>query len=370
MTDVDQVSIVLHRHGALACWDYAAAGPYLPIDMNAAPELPDGQLAYKDAVFLSPHKFIGGPGTPGVLVAKRWLFDRPIPSVPGGGTVVFVSPSARSYHPDPTVREEAGTPAIVGSIRAGLVFALKEQVGGEAIRRREHELARRALASLRGNPKIEILGSTDLDRLAIVSFSVRHAGRRLHANFVVALLSDLFGIQARSGCFCAGPYLHRLHPISDRWSARMQAEAAKGNLGAMLSFTRVSFNYFMSEAVLDYILDAVHLIAEHGWKLLPLYRFDPATGLWHHHARTPDPPPSLVDALTIDPTPVPTAPESALAGQIQAARKIIAATESNPPTGPLQDQVVSEAYERIRWFPLPGEGLRQLQASEGNRHGQ
>ncbi len=238
VTAVDEVAIALHRHGALSCWDYAAAGPYLPIDMNAAPGIPDGRLAYKDAVFISPHKFVGGPGTPGVLVVKRSLLRNRVPSVPGGGTVLFVSPSRHAYHPEPEIREEGGTPAIVESVRAGLAFALKDAVGSEEIRRREHDLARRALASWGANPQIEILGNTELERLAIVSFGLRHADKLLHANFVVAVLSDLFGIQARSGCFCAGPYLHRLYPIDDEWSARMSAQAEKGQLGALLAFTR------------------------------------------------------------------------------------------------------------------------------------
>src|SRR4051794_14477218 len=127
--------------------DYAAAGPYLPIEMNAAPAIPDGHLAYKDAVFVSPHKFVGGPGSPGVLVVKRRLLRNRVPSVPGGGTILFVTPSGHSYHPDPEIREEGGTPAIVESIRAGLAFALKEAVGSAEIRRREHDFARRALRS-------------------------------------------------------------------------------------------------------------------------------------------------------------------------------------------------------------------------------
>ena len=204
ITDVERASAMLHRHGALSCWDYATAGPYLPIDMTG-----------KDAVFLSPHKFVGGPGTPGVLVAKRGLFRNRVPSVPGGGTVLFVTPDAHTYDPDPAVREEGGTPAIVESIRAGLVFAIKEAVGGEEIRRREQDLARRALRSWGANSNIELLGNTTTERLPIVSLGLRHRGRLLHANFVVAVLSDLFGIQARSGCFCAGPYLHRLYGIDD-----------------------------------------------------------------------------------------------------------------------------------------------------------
>jgi selenocysteine lyase/cysteine desulfurase len=363
VSDVDRITIMLHRHGALACWDYAAAGPYVPIDMNAAPDLPDGPLAYKDAVFLSPHKFVGGPGTPGILVAKRSLFASPVPSVPGGGTVLFVSPSGHAYHPEPEVREEGGTPGIVESIRAGLVFSLKERIGAEEILRREHAFARRALASWRANPRIEILGSTQLERLPIISFGVRHAGRHLHANFVVAVLSDLFGIQARSGCFCAGPYLHRLYGIEDGGSARMQAQALNGQMGAMLGFTRISFTYFVSEATFAYILDAVHLIADHGWKLLPLYRFDPVSGQWSHRAFSPGSSRGLADMLSGTPDRPLTVPESALAGQLEAARNIVARLEAHPPVDPLLSQVVSEEFERVRWFPLPAEALTRLQAN-------
>jgi selenocysteine lyase/cysteine desulfurase len=363
VTDVDAIAIMLHRHGSLSCWDYAAAGPYLPIDMNASPRAPDGHLAYKDAVFVSPHKFIGGPGTPGVLVAKRPLLRNRVPAVPGGGTVLFVSPSAHAYHPDPEVREEGGTPGIVESIRAGLVFGLKEAVGCDEIRRREHDLARRAIHSWRANPQIEILGSTQPERLAIVTLGLRHLAGLLHANFVVAVLSDLFGIQARSGCFCAGPYLHRTYGIDERWSARMRAEVSIGHIGVKLAFTRITFNYFISEGAFAYILDAVHLLAQEGWKLLPLYRFDPATGLWHHREAMPDEPTSLLDALESAPRRLVAAPEDVLADQLEAARRIIRYVEARPPTGPLDDPMVSDEFERIRWFPLPGEGLKQLRAS-------
>jgi len=343
VSDVEEIASVLRRHGALACFDYAAAGPYLPIDMNG-----------KDAVFLSPHKFAGGPGTPGVLVVKRSLLRTRVPAVPGGGTVLFVSPTGHTYHPDPATREEGGTPAIVESIRAGLVFALKEAVGAAEIRRREEVFARRALASWGSNPQIEILGSPELERLAILSFGIRHPRGRLHSNLVVAVLSDLFGIQARSGCFCAGPYLHRMVPIDEAWSAEMHAQAREGCLGATLAFARVSFNYFISEAVFDYILEAVHLVANEGWKLLPQYRFDPGTGLWQHANGRARPLLQLRD-LAFDSSgagaPLPTARESVLAAQLDEARRIIRspapALAPAPPADP--------AFDRIRWFPLPGE---------------
>jgi len=358
VTDVDAIAIALHRHGALSLWDYASAGPYLPIDMNPAPEMADGHLAYKDAVCISPHKFVGGPGTPGVLVAKRALFANPVPSVPSGGTIVFVTPTSQSYHPEPAIREEGGTPAIVESIRAGLVFGLKEAVGAEEIRRREDGFARRALESWRRNPQIEILGNPDLERLAIVSLGVRHARGLLHSNFVVAVLSDLFGIQARSGCFCAGPYIHRMYPIDEDWSQRMDAEVARGHIGAKLAFARLSFNYFMSETVFEYILEAVHLVANEGWKLMPLYGFDPASGLWRHADARARVPLALDDALAPR-APHATAPESVLAGYLEQARQVIRAVEAAPPSAPPAPALTAD-FERIRWFPLPGEALAAM----------
>jgi hypothetical protein len=255
----------------------------------------------------------------------------------------------------------------VESIRAGIVFSLKEAVGSDEIRRREHDFASRALRSWGANPNIEILGSTELPRLAIVSFALRHPRGQLHANFVVAVLSDLFGIQARSGCFCAGPYLHRMYGIDEVWSGRMEAEVAKGMAGAKLAFTRITFSYFISETVFDYVVDAVHLLAREGWKLLPLYRFDPVTGLWHHRSGAPDELPSLRDVLARGRRRMRSAPEGVLPRQLQAARRIIAAVQERPP-GPLDDTELSDEFERIRWFPLPGEGLERLPAI-GRSHG-
>ncbi len=366
ITDVDAVAIVLHRHGALSCWDYAAAGPYLPIDMNPSPDRKDGHLAYKDAVFLSPHKFVGGPGTPGLLIAKRALFSNRVPTVPGGGTILFVSPTAQRYHSAPEIREEGGTPAIVESIRAGLVFALKEAVGAEEIRRREDDFARRALASWGANPRIKIVGNPARERLAIVSLGLRHPRGLLHSDFVAALLNDLFGIQARSGCFCAGPYVHRMYPIDREWSARMDALAVRGNLGAKLSLVRLGFNYFTSEAVFDYVLEAVHFLADEAWKFLPLYRFNPATGLWRHaDARAPRL--LLADVsfasgtLTYRSDPPPESPSSELADHLDEARRLARALESSPPPGPLPDPALPCEFERARWFPLPSEALLDLQ---------
>ena len=178
LTDTDAVSRLLHAHGALSFWDYAAAGPYVPI--RVAPSAP-GAGDHKDAVFLSPHKFPGGPQTPGVLVVRRELVRNTVPTVPGGGTVAFVDPVGHRYLDDPVAREEGGTPAIVESIRAGLVFGLKQAIGTDLIAAREERLWRRVLRRWERNPRIEILGSHQARRLAVVSFRVRHGDGRVPA---------------------------------------------------------------------------------------------------------------------------------------------------------------------------------------------
>jgi selenocysteine lyase/cysteine desulfurase len=357
LTDVDAVSILLHQHGALAFWDYAAAAPHRPVDMNPQPGSEDGELAYKDAVFLSPHKLPGGPGTPGVLVAKRHLFANEVPAVPGGGTVVYVTPERHTYHPDPAVREEGGTPGIVESIRAGLAFRLTETVGAEAIQELEEGFVRRALSRWRRNPRLLLLGNPHLPRVAIASFGIRHdlAARpvgMLHPNFLVALLDDLFGIQARSGCFCAGPYVHRLIGLDLATSAAHEAEVGRGHLGMKLGFVRLSFNYFQSEAVFEYLVEAVDFLADNGRKLLPLYEFDPWSGLWRHRDAPPEDPVSL-DALAFSGGPQETAPESVLPDYLEQARRIVAELEASPPAPARRTPFVSEEFERLRWFPLP-----------------
>lgn len=378
ISDDIALTILLHRYGALAFWDYAAAGPYVPIQMNPVVDGPNRHLAHKDAIFLSPHKFIGGPGTPGILVAKKKLFQNSVPAIPGGGTVEFVSPTDVRFLKDITHREEGGTPAILESIRAGLVFQLKEAVGAEAIREREQRFVRRAIASWQQNDKLWILGNLGADRLAIVSFCIRHEERFLHYNFVVALLNDLFGIQARGGCSCAGPYGHRLFHIDTATSQEYKKEVAVGHEGIKPGWVRVSFNYFISEVVFQYIVDAVHLLATEGWKLLPLYRFNPVTGMWTHVEGEGQAPAcvSLKDLFSCDaaitvPETRAGQSEAVLPGYLAAARHVFGQAEVTVrKASPLLDPAMPEHYEQLRWFPMPGEAQCHIQKRAQSGHKQ
>jgi len=369
VTDTARIAAQLHRHGALSFWDFAAAAPYVGIQMCAGAD--SDPLAYFDAVFLSPHKFIGGPSTPGVLVARRQLLTNRVPVVPGGGTVAYVNPDEHRYLSDPTQREEGGTPAIVESIRAGLVFQLQQTVGLEVIRSHEEHYLRRAVHAWTQEPTIEILGNLDSSRLSIVSFVVRTpdpgAGRYLHHNFVVALLNDLFGIQSRGGCSCAGPYGHRLLGIDIERSHEFEREIAGGCEGIKPGWVRVNFNYFISEPVFDYIVEAVRMVARHGWRLLGDYRFDPVTGRWRHR-RGPAEPPLRLGQVSYDehgemtyPHRQERAPESELRRYLDEAAARFAEAEAAAPESPVAAHpaagFVSADFEHLRWFELPASCL-------------
>jgi selenocysteine lyase/cysteine desulfurase len=360
LSDSTAIADLLHAHGALSFWDYAAAAPYVELRMRATPGRP---ASYKDAIFLSPHKFIGGPSTPGVLIVRRELLDNRVPDVPGGGTVEYVNPTEHRYLGDPVAREEGGTPAIIESIRAGLVFGLKQAVGVDTIRANEDRFLRRAIEAWTGEPGIEVLGNLAAERLSIVSFVVRApSGRYLHHNFVVSLLNDLFGIQSRGGCSCAGPYGHRLLGIDLDHSHRFERQIAAGCEGIKPGWVRVNFNYFLSDAVVDYIVDAVLFVARHGHRFLGDYRFDPATALWRHRRGLVEPPLRLSqltyapDGTLTYPRHADRAPESELARYLAEAEVLAAAAASSDPGA---DAHVTDDFDDLRWFDLPAHCLDQ-----------
>jgi len=365
------ISVLMHRYDGLVFWDYGAAAPYVDLDVAPSRADDDGEaihapLDYKDAMFISPHKFIGGPGTPGLLIVRKALLTNSVPAVPGGGTVAYVNAENYQYLEDPEHREEGGTPAIIESIRAGLVFQLKENVGSELIRAREETFIERALEAWSLVPGLEVLGDLQSDRLSIVSFVVRHGSRYLHHNYVVALLNDLFGIQSRGGRSCAGPYGQRLLGIGIETSHEFEREITRGCEGIKPGWIRVNLNYFISETVFRYILDAVELVAREGWRLVPRYRFDAASGLWHHVGRQAEAPLSLRDVHYAPGGMAYQAhrrqePESRLADYLAEARALMAdpPQPAAPPQG-ASDLVVGDDFEGLRWFLLPDEAAEEL----------
>jgi selenocysteine lyase/cysteine desulfurase len=350
ISNTSAIATLLHEHGALSFWDFAAAAPYVQIDMGSSAS---GGVEYLDAIFLSPHKLIGGPGTPGVLVVRRDLLHNDVPVIPGGGTVSYVSPDHHRYITEPEHREEGGTPAIIESIRAGLAFRLKDSVGVGTIRRLEHHFIRRAIESWSRNPNIEILGNPEAERLSIVSFVIHHGDRILHHNFVVAVLNDLFGIQARGGCSCAGPYGHRLLGIDLETSARFEEVIAAGCEVIKPGWVRVNFNYFISEQEFEFILESVHMVADQAWRLLPSYTYEVETALWRHRDGLPKPPASLADLDFADGSMEPplTAPIAELGEYLAEAKEILAQVPEPPARAP----DLGPDGENLRWFPNPAE---------------
>jgi len=275
VTDVKAVTRLLKRYGALAVWDYAGGGPYLTVDMAA------GTDAEIDAVALSPHKFVGGPGASGVLIVRKAAVTHMKPTIStGGGTVRFVSPWAHDYLEDIAAREEAGTPNVVGDLRAALVFAVKAAIGQDRLDARHDELRERALDAWHGLPGLQIMGNPDADR-ALPFFSIRlvddKGQDRLHPLLLTRILSDCFGIQARGGCACAGPYGHRLLGIDEETSADIRSRILAGDAMLKPGWTRLNLSALMEDDKADAIIDAVRLIALKPERYAALYSFDATT---------------------------------------------------------------------------------------------
>ena len=273
VTDPDAVTRLLKQLGALAVWDYAGGGPYLPIDMAA------GTDAEKDAVVVSAHKFIGGPGASGVMIVRRAAVARARPVFTGGGTVRFVSPWAHDYSADVAVREEAGTPNVVGDIRAALCFLVKDVIGQDFMDRRHEALRQRALKVWSANPNIEIMGNPGAARrLPIFSFRVRDGrGGHVHQQLFTRMLSDCHGVQARGGCACAGPYAHRLLGIGEDQSEGIRAAILAGQEMEKPGWTRLNLSVLCDDAKADFIIGAVDDLARNPFPMIETYGCDRAT---------------------------------------------------------------------------------------------
>lgn len=275
VSDVETITRKVKAAGALMVWDYAGGGPYLPIDMCPAPD------ALIDAIVTSPHKFIGGPGASGVMILRKDAVVSTKPTWPGGGTVRFVSSDAHDYLTSIEAREEAGTPNVLGDIRAGLVFVVKDALGQEAISARNADLVRKAMSHWSRVPQIELLGSLTAPRLPIFSMRLRKPdGTYLNAQLAARMLSDHFGIQARGGCACAGPYAHRLLAVSEAQSARLRHDILAGNEMEKPGFLRLNFSVLMGAPEVDFILESLATLARDAAALETGYDFDAAAAVF------------------------------------------------------------------------------------------
>ncbi len=282
-SDVKGITKLLHKYDALACFDYAASGPYDPIDMNPGAE--DGIDLSLDAVFVSPHKFIGGPGSAGTLIFNKRLYKTHLcPAIAGGGTVSYVNEEDQDFFDDIEERENAGTPGILQVLRTAAAFAIKRDVGEQNIHDIEERYIRQAFDQWSKNDNIEILGNPNPEkRVAIISFNVKSPdGKYLHPKFVTAFINDMFGIQTRAGCACAGPYGHRLLGIGMDQSHQYRDAIAKGWSGVKPGWCRLGFHFTMEPEEVQYMIDVVDFVANHGHLFMTDYHFDLKSGLWSH----------------------------------------------------------------------------------------
>ncbi|KAF9928559.1 hypothetical protein FBU30_002297 [Linnemannia zychae] len=346
LNDTVAISELLHKYDGFAFYDYAGVGPYTTIDMNPPPSNPTvaggtKNLAYKDGVFISTHKFLGGPGASGVLVARVQIFswvernsgthrNEFIPATPGGGTVDMVIKGQHKYSNSILAREEAGTPNIPATIRAGLVFRLQEIVNPAWILQKEYKLAKRILSRLLSpslNQTIRVLGASELDRVAVFSLTIAvpkflsHDGQsplQIHYALLSTIMNDFFGIETRGGCMCAGPYASQLLQFDaekeDAFWKLLMGEQEEGlypgytspninsgnsgmnddgedhpanihqqdlsNKSLKPGFVRFSFTYFSKDKDIEFVIQSFEWVAQYGYLLIPLYRLDAKSGEW------------------------------------------------------------------------------------------
>jgi selenocysteine lyase/cysteine desulfurase len=254
---VHKLARIMHENGGVCFVDYAASAPYEHIDMH-----PADPLEKLDAVLFSPHKFLGGPGSSGVMVFDSKLYERSVPDHPGGGTVDWTNPwGGRRYLTSIEDREDGGTPGFLQAIKSALAIKLKEQMGVDKMLERERELLPYAFEELGRTPGVQILAGHVEDRLAMMSFYVEG----LHYNLMVKLLNDRFGVQARGGCSCAGTYGHYLLHVDQVRSRQITDLIDDGDLSEKPGWVRVSFHPTTTDAEVEHVMDAVRKIAaNHG----------------------------------------------------------------------------------------------------------
>ncbi|MCD4681332.1 MAG: aminotransferase class V-fold PLP-dependent enzyme [Bacteroidales bacterium] len=260
ITPYHEMAKIMHEYGGLCIIDFAASAPYIKINMH-----PDDPMEKIDALFFSPHKFLGGPGSSGVLIFNSKLYNSYSPDNPGGGTVDWTNPWGEyKYIDDIEAREDGGTPGFLQAIKTTLAIELKNQMGVENIRKKEEQLVKIAFSELTKIPGLKILADNVKDRLGVISFYIKD----IHFNLIVKILNDRFGVQVRGGCACAGTYGHFLLDVSHEQSKEITDRITMGDLSEKPGWVRLSIHPTMTDEELYFIIDAVSQIAEnhHDWE--------------------------------------------------------------------------------------------------------
>ena len=248
-TDYHKVAKLIHKYGGLCFVDFACSAPYVDIDMH-----PEDKDAYLDAIFFSPHKFLGGPATSGVLIFNKKLYKNMVPDNPGGGTVTYTNPwGEHDYFDDVETREDGGTPAFLQTIKIALCIKLKDEMGTENMKKREDEVNEVIFETLESLPEVQILAKNHKDRLSIFSFYFE----KHHFNLVVKLLNDRFGIQTRGGCSCAGTYGHFLLNVDQETSNRIKGEILEGCNVEKPGWVRLSVHPTVTDNEVKFICDSL-----------------------------------------------------------------------------------------------------------------
>jgi selenocysteine lyase/cysteine desulfurase len=269
-----ELAKIMHEHSGYCFIDFAASAPYVDINMHPADE-----MQKLDAIFFSPHKFLGGPGSAGVLIFSKELYKNETPDSPGGGTVKWTNRwGGYSYITDIEVKEDGGTPGFLQGIKAALVISLKENMGSSNIQQREKELIDITFNELSSIDELHILAPNVRERLGVFSFYIDN----IHHNLITRLLNDKFGIQVRGGCSCAGTYGHFLLGVDFNISKEITDKIDAGDLSMKPGWVRLSLHPTMTNDELHFILDAIRKTVENAEKWKSDYCYDRHTNEFHH----------------------------------------------------------------------------------------
>ncbi|MEO8732951.1 MAG: aminotransferase class V-fold PLP-dependent enzyme, partial [Flavobacteriales bacterium] len=270
ITPYSRIAEMIHAAGGLCFVDFACSAPYVQIDMH-----PKNQARHLDAIYFSPHKFLGGPGSSGVLIFDSALYHNQVPDNPGGGTVEWTNPwQHHRYIASVETREDGGTPPFLQTIRAAMAISLKEAMGVENMLRREHEQMEILWPALQRISGLHILADGIKDRLNVVSFYIDG----LHFNLGVRMLNDRFGIQVRGGCSCAGTYGHYLLHVTEEISRSITDLIDHGDLSLKPGWIRLSLHPTSPDSEVRFIAESIAELAKHHHEWAKDYDFDAHTG--------------------------------------------------------------------------------------------